>query len=126
MALAERLSSTVSWRGEDAQLLHEAREVRFEPLFHNLAVHNPVDVRAGSGRFVPRRRDPLKRTGVLDPVGIVDDHHFALRDAELGRDMDVEGRQVGGEELFECLAASDWPRDDTTVMADKVRGMQLI
>jgi len=62
---------------------------------------------------------------VLDPIGIVDDHHVALRDEELGRHLDVESGQVGGEQLLECLAASDWCRD-TTVMADVVGGVKFI
>jgi len=62
---------------------------------------------------------------VLDPIGVVDDDHVALRDEELGRDLDVESGQVGGEQLFECLATSDWSRD-TAVMADVVRRVQFI
>ena len=59
-------TSIVPGRGQDAELLHHAGEVRFEPLFHNFAVRNPVDVGAGRGHFLPRRGDALKRTGVLD------------------------------------------------------------
>lgn len=47
LLLAERLTSIVLWRGEDAELLHEAEQVPFGPLFHNLTVHNAVDVSAG-------------------------------------------------------------------------------
>jgi hypothetical protein len=78
-------------------------QVCFDPLFHNLTVHNPVDVSASHGRFLPRRWDPLKRTYMLEPKGVVDSHHVALRDQELGGDMDVEGGEVGGDLLFECL-----------------------
>ena len=82
-------------------MLHKAGEVSFEPLLHDLAVHDPVDVNASSGRFLSRRQDPLKLTYVLDPIGIVDDHHVALRDEELARVLDIEGGEVGGEQLLE-------------------------
>jgi hypothetical protein len=70
--LAGRLTSPVPWRGQEAELLHQAKHVNFDPLLHDLAVHNPVDVNAGKGRFLPRWGDPLKHPYVLGPIGIVD------------------------------------------------------
>jgi hypothetical protein len=40
--------------------------------------------------LLPRRWDPLKRTSVPDPIGIVDDHHVALRDEETARVLDTK------------------------------------
>src|SRR5215831_14735523 len=113
-------------RRDDAKLLHQVQHVPFSPLFHNLAVYNPVDVGAGNGRFLPRWWDPLKRTCVLEPNGIVDSHHVALRDQELGCEMDVvEGGEVGGNQVFECLATSDGTRC-TSHMTYIVGGVEFI
>src|SRR6266542_5945294 len=83
-ALAERLTLRLPWRGENTELLHEAKHVCFEPLFHKLAVHDPVDVSAGNAQFLPRRWDSLKLPPVLEPIGIADDHHVAsaMRNAD--------------------------------------------
>src|SRR5579859_1471194 len=96
-------------RGADhAKLLQQAERVPFGPLFHNLAVHDVVNVSTGKARFLPRRWDALKVPGVLDPNGIVGRHHLALRDQELGGEMDLtEGGEVGGKQVFEGLASSD-------------------
>src|SRR5262249_12669452 len=117
---------SMSWARVDAELLHEAGEVSFEPLFHSLAIHNPVDVGARDRHFPACSWDALKLAGVLDPIAVVDDHHVALCDEELGRDIDVEGGQVGGEKLFECLAASDWVRHDAAVVSNEVTSVQFI
>jgi hypothetical protein len=111
--LAERLPSPVPWRGQEAELLHQAKHVNFNPLLHDLAVHNPVDVNAGKGRFLPRWWDPLKLPFVLGPIGIVDGHHVALRDEELGGVLDIEGGEVDGEEvLFLCIVLFSRPSGD--------------
>src|SRR6266511_4354996 len=106
----ERLPS-LPWRGEYAELLHEPKQVTFDPLFHDLAVGDPVDVGAGNARLLPCCWNTLERTGVLEPIGIVDDHHVVLRHEEFGRVVDIESSEVGGDQLLECLAASDWSRD---------------
>ena len=86
---AARLASGLSWGGPDAELLHQAGQVSFEPLFHNLAAGDPVDVGAGQGPLLACRGYPPKLTGVPDPIGIADDHHVAFRDEELGRHMSI-------------------------------------
>src|SRR5579859_349469 len=85
-----------------AKLLQQAERVPFGPLFHNLAVYNVIDVSAGKARFLPRRWDALKFPGMLESYGIVGRHHLALRDQELGGEMDfAEGGEVGGKQVFE-------------------------
>ena len=124
-ALAERLPSIMRWHGEEAESLQGASSVSLEPLFHDLAVHDVVDVNTGKGRFLLRRRDALKLTGVLSPIGIVDGHPIALRDEELARVTHIESGEVGGERLLQCLAAlfgSGEPSD----MADVVRGAKFV
>jgi hypothetical protein len=48
------------------QLLQQAREVHFIPLFRDLAVHDPVDVNAGGTQLLSRRRDTGELAFVLD------------------------------------------------------------
>src|SRR5262249_4020486 len=88
---------------------------------------NPVDVRAGYTRFLPRRRDPLKCPDVLDTRGLAVHHPVALRDEEirLGRRVDIEGRPIAGKQVFERLAAANRSRDSGD-MADVIGGMQFI
>ena len=42
-------SFPVPWRRDDPELLHQAKHVNFDTLLHDLAIHDPVDVRAGYG-----------------------------------------------------------------------------
>src|SRR6266511_6264979 len=108
------------------QLLQQAREVHFVPLLHDLAVHDPVNVNPGSAQLLPRRRDTGELTFVLDAVGVVGHHLVALRDEEeLVCAVKIESGEIGGEQLFECLAASDTSRG-TDDMADVSTGMPLI
>src|SRR5215467_9940495 len=104
----EHLPCLLPWRREEAELPHEAEHVSFGPLFYNLAVHNSVDVRAGHTRFVPRRRDPLKCSDVLDARGLAIYHEVAFGDEEvrLRRRADIEGRPVAGKQVFERLTAA--------------------
>ncbi len=106
-------------------MLHEAKQVTFDPLFHNLAVGDPVDVGTGDAGLLPCCWDALELAFVLEAIGIVDDHHVVLRHEEFGRVIDIEGGEVGGDQLPECLAAPDWSRD-TTDTADVVRAAKLI
>ena len=119
------LTPTARWRGEDAELLHQAEHVGFDPPVNYLAIHNAVDISAGHGRCRPRRWDTLEHTGVLGLIGIVDDHHLAFCDEELGRDLEIEGSEVGAEQLLERLAASDWTWG-TDDVADVVRGAKFV
>src|SRR6266511_1068664 len=75
--------------------------------------------------LLPRRRDTGELTFVLDAVGVVGHHLVALRDEELVCAVKIESGEIGGEQLFECLAASDRSRG-TDDMADVSTGMPLI
>src|SRR5262245_23255437 len=114
-------------RRKEAKLLQQAEHVLFGPLFHNLAAHNAVDVCAGHGRFLLRRRDPLKYSDVLEARGLTIYHEVTLGDEEvrLRRRVDSKGCPVAGKQLFERLAAAHWSRD-TRDRADVVRAMHVI
>src|SRR6266702_5286316 len=119
------LACAMSGRGDDAELLHKAKQVTLDPLFRDLAGGDPVDVSAGNAGLLPRGRDALELAFMLEPIGIVDDDHVVLRYQEFGRVVDIEGSEVSGDQLLECLASADWSRD-TTDTADVVRTAEFI